>query len=121
MTETGTLRIDNCCGPLQDRPLLSDDAAARLEGLFKVLGNSTRLRMLHAIVQAGELCVSDLADTVGMKPQAVSNQLQRLVDRGILASRRDGNNVLYRVMNPCVVAVLGYGLCIMETTGDLPG
>ena len=66
--------------------------------MFKVLANDTRLRLLHALVRADELCVTDLAASLGMKPQAVSNQLQRLSDLGILASRRDGNNIHYRLV-----------------------
>jgi DNA-binding transcriptional ArsR family regulator len=83
-------------------------------GLFKVLGNDTRLRLLHALVRAGELSVSDLAAAVEMKPQAVSNQLQRLVDRGILAFKRNGTNVHYRIVDPCVTALLDRGLCLLE-------
>ena len=57
--------------------------------LFKVLANDTRIRMLHHIVRSGEATVTDLAKTLGMKPQAVSNQLMRLSDTGmlVLASR----------------------------------
>lgn len=94
--------------------MLSEDEAAGLAALFKTFSNSTRLRLLHALVQAGELCVTDLARAAGMKPQAVSNQLQRLVDRGILASRRGGNNVLYRIVDPCVRVLLDRGLCLLE-------
>ncbi len=94
--------------------MLSEDESAGLAALFKTFSNSTRLRLLHALVQAGELCVTDLARTAGMKPQAVSNQLQRLVDRGILASRREGNNVLYRIVDPCVRVLLDRGLCLLE-------
>ncbi len=122
MVSTSLSQVADCCGtePVQDRPMLTEEMAVELESLFKVMGNSTRLRMLHAIVRSGELCVSDLAKAVGMKPQAVSNQLQRLVDRRIVASRRNGNNVLYRVLNPCVVALLDYGLCIMFSS-EAPG
>ncbi len=94
--------------------MLSEDQAAGLAALFKTFSNSTRLRLLHALVQAGELCVTDLARAAAMKPQAVSNQLQRLVDRGILRSRRGGNNVLYRVIDPCVRVLLDRGLCLLE-------
>ena len=94
--------------------MLSEDQAARLAALFKTFSNSTRLRLLHALVQAGELCVTDLARAAAMKPQAVSNQLQRLVDRGILAPRREGNNVLYRIVDPCVRVLLEHGLCLLE-------
>jgi DNA-binding transcriptional ArsR family regulator len=82
--------------------------------LFKVLANDTRLRLLHALARSGELCVGDLADAVGMKPQAVSNQLQRLVDRGILGSRRQGTSIHYRIVDPCVTSLLDLGLCLTE-------
>ena len=102
--------------PLQDRPLLGDGDATRLGAMFKVLANDTRLRLLHALVRADELCVGDLGAKVGLRPQAVSNQLQRLVDRGILASRRDGNRIWYRVCDPCVVQLLDLGWCLTETS-----
>lgn len=99
---------------LQDRPLLGLEQAGELEDLFKVLANDTRLRLLHAITRHHEICVTDLADLVDMKPQAVSNQLQRLSDLGIIASRRSGNSVHYRVVDPCVLTLLDQGMCLME-------
>jgi DNA-binding transcriptional ArsR family regulator len=99
---------------LTDRPLVSRKQATELMGLFKILSNDTRLCLLHAIVQAGEITVMDLANVIGMKPQAVSNQLQRLADRGIIRSRRNGNNVYYTIKDPCVVNLFEYGLCLME-------
>jgi len=66
------------------------------------------------VARAGDLCVTDLAAELGMKPQAVSNQLQRLVDRGILGSMRNGLNVHYRIVDPCVTALLDRGLRLME-------
>jgi DNA-binding transcriptional ArsR family regulator len=106
-----------CCPPkpkLDERPLLTSEQAAGLMDLFKVLANDTRLKLLHALARVGELCVSDLAEAVEMKPQAVSNQLQRLVDRGILGSRRDGRSVHYRIVDPCVTSLLDLGLCLAE-------
>jgi DNA-binding transcriptional ArsR family regulator len=58
--------------------------------------------------------VMELAGVLGMKPQAVSNQLQRLADRGILGSRRVGINILYRLSDPCVISLLEHGLCLSE-------
>ena len=107
----------SCCPPkpaLSARPLLTPLQAAGLMGLFKVLANDTRLRLLHALARAGELRVTDLAAAVGMAPQAVSNQLQRLADRGILGARRDGTNILYRIIDRCVPALLDHGLCLVE-------
>lgn len=107
----------DCCETrpvLKDRALLTPKQAGQLMGLFKVLANDTRLRLLHQLTCAGESGVTALAESVGMSPQAVSNQLQRLSDWGILASRRDGNNIYYRVVDPCVSALLDLGLCLME-------
>ena len=88
--------------------------AGGLASVFKVLSNDTRLRLLHALVRADELCVTALADAVGMKPQAVSNQLQRLSSLGIIQSRRAGVNVHYRVVDLCVCSLLDQGLCLTE-------
>ena len=82
--------------------------------LFKVLASDTRLRLLHALVREGELCVSELCDAVQMRPQAVSNQLQRLANQGIVATRREGLQVFYRIIDPCIPAVLDRGLCLLE-------
>ncbi|HWT79064.1 MAG TPA: metalloregulator ArsR/SmtB family transcription factor [Candidatus Methylomirabilis sp.] len=100
--------------PLHKRGLITLEQAAALMGVFKVLANDTRLRLIHALARAGELCVTDLAKAVAMTPQAVSNQLQRLVDRGILGSRRNGNQIYYRIVDPCVTSLLDQGLCLTE-------
>jgi len=103
-------------GPaLNDRAPMDETEATRLESLFKVLANDTRLRLLHALVRAGDLTVTQLAEAVGLRPSAVSNQLQRLVDKGILASRRDGNRIWYRISDPCVVGVIDVAWCLLES------
>ena len=86
----------------------------RLEATFKTLANATRLRLLHALIREPELCVTELADAIGMKPQAVSNQLQRLIDRRILAARRNGNHIHYRIVDPCVISLLDQGWCLTD-------
>lgn len=106
-----------CCPPksaLATRKLIPSAQALELAALFKLLGNETRVRLLHALVRADELCVSDLATTVGMKPQAVSNQLQRLSDRGVVAARREGTNVHYRLIDPCVAELFDRAVCLLE-------
>ena len=103
---------------LKERPLLTPIQAGGLAAVFKVLANDTRLRLLHALVRADELCVTDLAASLGMKPQAVSNQLQRLSDLGILASRRDGNSIHYRLVDLCVRSLLDQGLCLVEEVSE---
>lgn len=103
---------------LEKRPLLGAEQASQLMRLFKVFANDTRLRLLHAMVRQGELSVTELANAVDMKPQAVSNQLQRLVDRGILSAHRKGVNVCYRIADPCVAVLLERGLCLLECCPD---
>ena len=99
---------------IETRPLLNRDESAQLMRLFKVFASDSRLRLLHALVREGELCVTELARAVEMKPQAVSNQLQRLVDRGILRARREGVNIYYQVADPCVRVLLERGVCLIE-------
>ncbi len=99
---------------LEERELLTSQQAGELVALFKTLANDTRLRMLHALVRAGELCVSEMSDLLAMKPRAISNQLIRLADRGIVGSRRNGNNIYYRIVDQCVIEILDHGLCLSE-------
>lgn len=111
------------CPPKPDlcaRPLLSLEQAVQLACVYKILANDTRLRLLHALAREGKLCVSALAEKVGMKPQAVSNQLQRLTDRRILSAERNGNHISYSIVDPCVISLIDYGLCLTEQT-DLQG
>lgn len=107
----------NRCSPkpsLEARPLLTGAEAVSLQRLFKLLASGSRLRLLHALARAGEVCVSDLARETGMTQQAVSNQLRRLSDTGIVASRRQGLRVYYAIADSCVVQLIGLGLCLME-------
>lgn len=107
----------SCCPPkpaLAQRKMITSEQARELAGLFKMLGNETRARILHALVRAGELCVSELADAVAMKPQAISNQLQRLADRRVVATRREGTMIYYRIVDPCVAEIFERALCLLE-------
>jgi ArsR family transcriptional regulator, lead/cadmium/zinc/bismuth-responsive transcriptional repressor len=104
---------------ISERPLLTTDQATEVVALFKLLANDSRLLILHALTRADELCVGDLALTVEMTPQAVSNQLRRLIDRRIVAARRDGNRIHYRIIDPCVPGLLALGVCLAEETGKI--
>lgn len=85
-----------------------------LSRLFKVFSNDLRLRLLHALESEGELYVFELAEAVEMKLQAVSNQLQKLVDRGILSAKREGANVWCSILDPCVPVLLERGVCLTQ-------
>jgi ArsR family transcriptional regulator, lead/cadmium/zinc/bismuth-responsive transcriptional repressor len=102
--------------PLRERPPLDPASAAGIAALFKILASDTRLRLLHALTRSAEVRVTDLAIEVAMSPQAVSNQLQRLVDQRIVATRRDGTNIYYRVVDRCIPRLLELGWCLYDTT-----
>ncbi len=102
----------------RDRPLIDPARATALSRLFKIFANDTRLRVMHALEREGELCVTDLASAIEMAPQAVSNQLQRLADRRMVAARREGTRLFYRISDPCVAGILDLGLCLFEETGE---
>ena len=74
-------------------------------GFFKVLGDSTRLRILHALL-AGELCVCDLGETLSMSVSAVSHQLAVLKSARLVSSRRDGKVIYYCLSDDHVTSLL---------------
>ena len=98
---------------LAQRALIGEPEVDQLAGLFRVLASDTRLRMLHAIARAGECSVGDIAAEVGATPQTVSNHLQRMADQQIVATRRDGNRIYYRLIDPCVGGLIELGLCLL--------
>jgi DNA-binding transcriptional ArsR family regulator len=76
-----------------------------MEQFFKVLGDSTRLRILHALL-AGELCVCDLSETLSMSVSAVSHQLAVLKSARLVRNRRDGKVVYYSLSDDHVTSLL---------------
>jgi DNA-binding transcriptional ArsR family regulator len=94
--------------------LLPDATTGGLAELFKVLANDNRLRILHVIHLAGEISPSQIAERVGASQQSVSNQLQRLADQRIVHARRDGQRVLYRIIDPCVPGLMDLGVCLLS-------
>lgn len=75
--------------------LVDPGEAARLAALFRLLGDPGRTRILFALLEAGELCVCDLAATVSAPETSVSHALRLLRTAGIVRNRRDGRNVFY--------------------------
>ncbi len=112
------IKVATTCCPVhltmpEQQPISSSQAVA-LEDLFKVLANDTRLRLLHTLSRVEEMCVCDLAAAIEMTPQAISNQLQRLADRGIVATRRSGNMIYYRIVDQCVIGLLQKAMCLLD-------
>lgn len=116
--QTNQIRVSQTCCPvhvtLPEQLPISAAQALALEDLFKILANDTRLRLLHTLARVEEMCVCDLANAIEMTPQAISNQLQRLADRGIVATRRSGNMIYYRIVDQCVVGLLQKAMCLLD-------
>ena len=106
--------------PLAARPLIDALEAERVGTLFKSLSHPTRLRLLHALIRVGELSVGDLAEETGTGIQAVSNQLQRLAEVGVVGKRRDGLQAMYSVIDPCVPVLLERGWCHIDEYDSVP-
>ena len=77
------------------RRLLPSVEAQRLSELFRLLGDPTRVRILYALLEVGELCVCDLAATVTAPETSVSHALRLLRTAGIVRNRRDGRMIYY--------------------------
>ncbi len=77
--------------------LVDDDVAERLARLFRLLGDPTRVRILHGLRHADELCVCDLASVVGAPETRISQALRLLRDAGVVRRRRQGRRIFYRL------------------------
>ena len=85
------------------------DRASILAETFQVLGDPTRVRIVHAL-SLSELCTSDLASVVGMSESAVSHQLRTMRQLRVVKSRRDGKLVYYSLSDEHVRSLFRQGL-----------
>ena len=80
-----------------------------LAELFKVFGDSTRMRILFALFEA-DICVCDLAETLGMTQSAVSHQLRLLKQARLVNGRREGKQIIYYLADEHVRTIISMGL-----------
>lgn len=80
-----------------------------LAELFKVFGDSTRVRILWALDEA-EMCVCDIASVLNMTQSAISHQLRVLKRARLVKNRRDGKVVYYSLDDDHVKAIFEQGL-----------
>ena len=85
-----------------------------LAELFKVFGDSTRIRILYVLFEA-ELCVCDIASLLNMGQSAISHQLRILKQMRLVKFRRDGRSVLYSLADSHIETILAQG---MEHIGE---
>lgn len=80
----------------------------RLATLYKMFGDGTRVKILHALEQ-NELCVCDLAALLGLTKSAVSHQLKALRLANLVRFRRDGQVIYYSLADAHVKDILDLG------------
>lgn len=79
-----------------------------LASLFKMFGDGTRVKILHAL-ELNEMCVCDLAALLGMTKSAISHQLKALRLSNLVKSRRDGQVIYYSLADDHVKYILDIG------------
>jgi len=94
---------------LAKNELLHDEDARQVAETFKILGDATRVKILHALSKR-ELCVCDLAAVVGMGQSGVSHQLRLLRGLRLVKYRREGKMVWYSLDDEHVFSLLSQGI-----------
>ena len=79
-----------------------------LAELFKVFGDSTRIRILF-VLSAAEVCVCDLAKVLNMTQSAISHQLRILKQNKLVRSRREGKSIFYSLADGHVSTIIAQG------------
>ncbi len=79
-----------------------------LAELFKVFGDSTRIRILFVLFEA-EVCVCDLAQALNMTQSAISHQLRILKQNKLVKNRREGKSIFYSLADEHVRAIIAQG------------
>ena len=85
--------------------LLPDEVNADIAGTFKVLAHPTRVRIIQALA-AGELCVCELSEVLGLSVSATSHQLHSLRNLRLVRARSEGKLMHYTLSDRFVVALL---------------
>lgn len=86
--------------------LFDDDELIEMAELFKVFGDSTRIKILSILLD-GEKCVQEITDAAGSTQSAVSHQLRILKQARLVRNRRQGKQICYSLADDHVKTILG--------------
>jgi ArsR family transcriptional regulator, lead/cadmium/zinc/bismuth-responsive transcriptional repressor len=107
--------VDECDVHCDGVPLSLDAVRERLPSmerrvesaeLFRLLGDPTRLAILHGLLEGGELCVCDVAEVAGVAENVVSQAMRLLRAADVVRTRRDGRRIFYRLADAHVRMLL---------------
>ena len=90
----------------QDLP--TDELLCDLADLFKLFGDTTRVKILFALTES-EMCVCAIADLLGMTQSAISHQLRILKDANLVGNRREGKTIYYFLSDDHVRTIVAQG------------
>ena len=91
------------------REMPEEDTLYDLTELFRIFGDSTRVRILYVLFEA-EMCVCDIAALLGMTQSAISHQLRALKNARLVKPRREGKTVFYSLADDHVKTIIDQGL-----------
>ncbi|MBQ0001260.1 MAG: metalloregulator ArsR/SmtB family transcription factor [Clostridiales bacterium] len=92
-----------------DEKMPEEETLYNLAELFKVFGDSTRIRILFVLFEA-EVCVCDLAQALNMTQSAISHQLRILKQNKLVKNRREGKSIFYSLADDHVRTIIAQGL-----------
>ena len=107
----------DCCDSIEvhqellnivNKKLPQEEVLYDLAELFKVFGDSTRIRILFVLFES-EMCVCDIAQLLNMTQSAISHQLRILKQSQLVKSRRDGKSVFYSLADDHVYRIINQG------------
>ena len=88
--------------------LPTDELLCDLADLFKIFGDTTRIKILYALLES-EMCVCAIADLLGMTQSAISHQLRILKDADLVGKRREGKTIYYFLSDDHVRTIVAQG------------
>lgn len=111
------INIDNCVSNVIHEDIVNkvrenipdDEILYDLAELFKVFGDTTRIKILHALFES-EMCVCDIAALLGMNQSAISHQLRILKQARLVKYRREGKVVYYSLDDDHIKHIFDQGL-----------
>ncbi|MBE5807539.1 MAG: helix-turn-helix transcriptional regulator [Clostridiales bacterium] len=86
-----------------------EESLYELSELFKVFGDTTRIRILYALFES-EMCVCDIASLLNMTQSAISHQLRILKNAHLVRARRDGKTIFYALDDDHVHTIISQGM-----------
>jgi DNA-binding transcriptional ArsR family regulator len=89
--------------------MIKEEEAIRLAEVFKVLGDPTRIKIIYSLSKC-QMCVCDIAETLGMTQSAISHQLRTLRDLRLVRYKKDGKSVFYSLDDDHILQLFNQGM-----------